>query len=65
MLVRNAALALAAAVVVVRGDGGGPLEGFAPPRASEFLPAVLVVVGVVFVGFIAWQAALMTRGHRR
>jgi hypothetical protein len=65
MLVRNAALALAAAVVMVRGEGGGPLQGFAPPRAGELLPAALVVVGVVFVAFIAWQAALMTRGHRR
>jgi Methylamine utilisation protein MauE len=65
MLVRNAALALAAAVVMVRGEGGGPLQGFAPPRAGELLPAALVIVGVAFVALVAWQAALMSRGHRR
>jgi hypothetical protein len=65
ILARNVLLAIAAAIVIIRGEGGGPLEGFAPPRAGELLPAVLVVVGVVFVGFIAWQAALMSRGHRR
>ncbi|MGH2806099.1 MAG: MauE/DoxX family redox-associated membrane protein [Actinomycetota bacterium] len=65
MLVRNAVLGLAAAAVMIRADGGSPLHGFAPPRASELLPAGLVVLGVVFIGFVAWQAALMSRGHRR
>lgn len=65
MLVRNAVLGLAAAVVMIRGEAGSPLHGFAPPRANELLPAALVVLGVVFIGFVAWQAALMSRGHRR
>ncbi|MDQ3940196.1 MAG: hypothetical protein M3238_02470 [Actinomycetota bacterium] len=65
MLLRNAALGLAAAAVLIRGGDSNALSGFALPRADEAVPALLVVVGVALIAWLGWQAAATARGQRR
>lgn len=54
MIARNAGLGLLAAAVIGRGRDLQPLEGFGAPEASDVLPAGLVVVGLLAIGWVFW-----------
>ena len=65
LLVRNAMLGIAAGVVLVRADSGAPLNGLAAPRASEIVPAVLVVGGIALIVWLGVQLGTWSRGEPR
>ena len=60
-LVRNAALAALASLLLVRGEDVSPLRGFAAPSGSEVIALVLVVAGVFFIGWMLRSAARIGR----
>ena len=53
-LVRNAGLAVLAGALLVSGEDGSPLEGFAPPSGSETIAALLVLVGGALIAWMVW-----------
>ncbi len=66
---RNVLLGIAAAIVLLRAGTHSPLEGFAAPEASQVVPAVLVVAGIVLTLWVAsqlgaWTSASGTREPR-
>lgn len=64
MLLRNALLGLLAAIVLVARSVGSSQVGM--PGPGEWVPAVLVLVGVAAGGWTLWQATTSMRrgGHR-
>ena len=60
-LVRNAALALLAALLLARGEDVSPLQGFAAPSGSEVIAFVLVVAGIFFIGWMLRSVARIGR----
>jgi hypothetical protein len=65
MLVRNAALALCAAVVLVGPDDPGLAGRAGMPDAAELWPAALVGVGVAAAALVLWQVDAAARRARR
>lgn len=54
MIARNAVLGLLAAAVIARGRDLQTLEGLGAPETADLLPAGLVVLGLVAIGWMFW-----------
>ena len=64
MMMRNAALATLAAMVLVSDAGPGAALS-ALPRGSDVVPAALVLAGVVLAGWVAMQTSRSLRRNGR
>jgi hypothetical protein len=65
MVVRNALLGAAAAVVLLSGSTVALFEGVRAPERGESLAAALAVLGIALVSWMTFQAAQMIRGGQR
>ena len=54
-LVRNAALGLLSAIVLLSGEDGSPLSGFAAPSGSEVWAVLAIAVGCGLIGWMLWS----------
>jgi hypothetical protein len=61
MIVRNAALALLAMPVLLRGSDTSLSEGVGAPSASEIVPALLVVIGLALAGWMLWSVTVPSK----
>lgn len=54
-LLRNAGLAVLAVALLLRGEDGSPLTGFAAPSGSETIAVALVAVGGGLIAWMVWS----------
>lgn len=57
LLIRNALLAVTAAIVLVGGTDTSPLAGFRAPTMAEIVPAVLVAGGLIIGAWVTFEVA--------
>lgn len=60
-LVRNAGFAILAAALLLRGEDGSPLAGFAAPSGSETIAVVLIGAGGALIAWMVWSVMRIGR----